>query len=158
MKFHLNFPFVFQSHDAMVVIFAFELFWSLFITYACCELGHRVRYAFEGIGHGISQLRWYSLPIDVQRILPVFISGVQQPIGLDVFGSISCGRQEFKTVNSNRKETKHLWKMKLNKITFLGRQQRILILYDSSWIWKLEFIAGIGQQLSIRKHTWYLNC
>lgn len=69
--------------------------------YAACELGHRVRNAFQAIEYEIGQLRWYLLPVDVQRILPVFIIGVQQPVGLDVFGSISCGRTEFKTVSKN---------------------------------------------------------
>lgn len=83
----------------MVFIFAFELFLSLGMTYVACELGHRSADAFEAISCEIGQLNWYSLPVDVRKMLPVFIAGAQQPVGLDVFGSISCGRQEFKTVH-----------------------------------------------------------
>lgn len=88
----------------MVIIFGFELFWSFFMVYAACELGYRVRNAFEAIGYEIGQLKWYLLPVNVKRILPVLIMGANQPVGLDVFGGISCGREEFKTVSRKKEE------------------------------------------------------
>lgn len=86
------------SDDTMIIAFSFELFWTYAIVFATCECGHRVEVAFEAINYEIGQINWLCFSVDVKRILPIFIIDAQQPVRLDVFGSFSCGRVEFRKV------------------------------------------------------------
>lgn len=54
--------------------------------------------AFDGIEYTINNLNWYRFPIEVQQMYPFIIANVQQPIELDVFGSITCSRKDFQNV------------------------------------------------------------
>lgn len=87
------------SDDTMIIAFGLELFWTYAIAFATCECGHRVEDAFDAINNEIVQLNWLRFSINIKRILPIFIIDVQQPVQLDVFGSFSCGRVEFKKVS-----------------------------------------------------------
>lgn len=64
-----------------------------------CELGERFTAKFDEIGYAIDQFKWYSFPIKLKQMLPTAIIIAQQPITLEVFGSLSCLRDSFKKVS-----------------------------------------------------------
>lgn len=64
-----------------------------------CELGTRMSNSFIEITHEIEQLNWYLFPIEAQKILPIIVIIVQEPVMIQCFGSISCARETFKNVS-----------------------------------------------------------
>lgn len=71
---------------------------SVGFVFVCCEFGHKLSYAFEEIDHVITQLDWYKFPLQLEKLLPILVVCAQQPADLRVFGSVSCAREDFKTV------------------------------------------------------------
>lgn len=47
------------------------------------ELGQRFSNSFIEIDDAIGQLDWYLFPIGIQRLLPITIMNVQQPVVID---------------------------------------------------------------------------
>lgn len=77
------------------------LWWALILTYFPCELGERLSNAMEEIKDSIGQFNWYLFPIEIRKVLPTILIGVQQPVEIRFFGSISCNRESFKKVSSS---------------------------------------------------------
>lgn len=84
------------------------LFLTLFAAlYGSCavfivsELGERVSDAHNEVFSRMEQLNWYSMPLEMQRLLPTIICVTQHPVLLKCFGSISLSRELFKKVNQN---------------------------------------------------------
>lgn len=70
-----------------------------FVTiFGLCELGERVSNAFEESNGAFDRLKWYLFPVEMWQMLPTVIIAAQQPIKFDVFGKISCCREDFKMV------------------------------------------------------------
>lgn len=67
-------------------------------------MGQRVTNGFEEVNDSIGELNWYLLPTEFQSILSIFIAVAQQTVCFDVFGSISCSRDDFKSVRKKLKE------------------------------------------------------
>lgn len=92
----------FQSHDEIDTVVLAEVvfygFWAINVVLIACELGQRISNSFETIENRINLLAWYSLPIEVQRILPIIMINAQQPAIVAFFGSIACSRLQFKKV------------------------------------------------------------
>lgn len=63
-----------------------------------CELGQRLDDAFIKIDFTIDQIDWYSLPIEIKRMLPMVIANAQRPVLLECFGNVACTREVFKNV------------------------------------------------------------
>lgn len=83
---------------AALLITMFEVIYSFGILFIACELCQRVDFAFSECNVMIDQFAWYSVPADVQRMLPLILNFMQQPIELKCFGSSSCDRETFKYV------------------------------------------------------------
>lgn len=64
-----------------------------------CELGERFTAKFDEISYIIDQFKFYTFPIELKHMLPTIIIISQQPITLDVFGSVLCLRDSFKKVS-----------------------------------------------------------
>ena len=79
----------------LLVISGIAAFATVFIA---CELGQRLIDAFDEISSTIDHLKWYSLPIEIQRLLPMIVVAAQQPVSVACFGSITCTREVFKNV------------------------------------------------------------
>lgn len=101
----LTWIFLVQSHlhtDSVVLFvlisYAFYAFGLLFIV---CEIGHQVGAAFEKIWDRMDRSDWYSYPYEFIRMLPIIVIGVQQPVNLAFFGSISCSRFTFRRVREH---------------------------------------------------------
>lgn len=69
----------------------------ILISFAC-EIGQRFTNAFSDVDDVLGQLKWYLLPIEVQRILPIAIMYSQEPLLVKFFGNMSCSREQFKKV------------------------------------------------------------
>lgn len=51
----------------------FQLEGSLLSIFAICELGERVRMAFDGIRIKLDKLKWYLLPRKMRKLLPTIL-------------------------------------------------------------------------------------
>lgn len=76
-----------------------ELCYAFGIVLIICEFGQRCCSAFDGIIGIIDQFNWYSFPYEIQRLLPIILIMMQQPVALKCFGSISCNHENFKKVS-----------------------------------------------------------
>lgn len=55
------------------------MFWSFALIFAFCELGAKVTNKFHSLDEEVYQSNWYSLPVEVRRMMVIFMSGAQQP-------------------------------------------------------------------------------
>lgn len=72
---------------------------SYAMIFVLCEFGQRVNAVFEEMCIVFDQMRWYLFPIGIQKLLPTVLVVAQEPIGLNMFGSIACNRRTFKEVS-----------------------------------------------------------
>lgn len=76
-------------------------FFVLGLAFFSCDFGQRLTNKFDGIIYDFGQLDWYLFPIEILRMLPTILVGVQEPIVIECFGIISGSRDQFKKVKSN---------------------------------------------------------
>ena len=76
----------------------FELFVSFNLVFICCELAGRLSDEFVEICSEIERIKWYSLPLKMQQILPFVLIHAQEPVDFECFGSMPCDRETFKRV------------------------------------------------------------
>lgn len=122
-KIYKNFNFfkfsVFKSNNLVALITLLcELFWAVAFVFICCEFGERVTDAFIRINDAIDQLNWYLFPTTLWKILPTIIIAVQDSVGLQCVGSISCSRSVFKKVSFILKHRKHFILLINNNMVF----------------------------------------
>lgn len=85
---------------SVVVLYRFvQICLTFVIIFVICEIGHRVSKAFEETDILFDRLHWYSFPIEMWHMLPTVFAAAQEPIVFNVFGSISCSREDFKKVS-----------------------------------------------------------
>lgn len=94
--------FIFQSQDNINSVVLLESifcgFWAFVVVFFANEIGQRFSASFEKIEYEFDQLNWYLYPIKLQRIVPIMIVNVKQPIAIEFFGSAVCSREQFKKV------------------------------------------------------------
>lgn len=83
----------------ILIMLLCEMFWSFLFVLAVCEFGQRVSNAFIEIDSNIDQLDWYLFSLEMQKMLIILMIIAQKPVRLDVFGNISCDREDFKAVS-----------------------------------------------------------
>lgn len=87
--------------DLVAFLTAFSYVCSAFGTVlVVCELAQQSYDSFIKIYDMMVQWKWYLLPHDIQRMLPLILNVMQQPVEVRCFGSISCSRETFKRVSS----------------------------------------------------------
>lgn len=64
-----------------------------------CNQGNLLTNRFEDFENIICQKEWYLFPIEIQKVLPIIINGLQDTVLLRGFGSIACTRSTFQNVN-----------------------------------------------------------
>lgn len=70
-------------------------FGSLFIA---CEVCQRTNLAFDKCSEMVEHFEWYSFPTGIQRMLPVILNIMHQPVEIKCFGGLTCDRETFKYV------------------------------------------------------------
>lgn len=66
--------------------------------FTACEIGERLSDMFDEIGYEVDKFNWYLFPVEIQRMMPTILIGVQRPIVVGCFGIFSCSREQFKMV------------------------------------------------------------
>lgn len=82
-----------------MTIAIFQLFVSIALLLASCELAGRISIGFEDLNDTVNKFEWYLFPLVIQRALPVVMINAQQRIGFECFGSIIVHRDTFKSVS-----------------------------------------------------------
>lgn len=110
------------------------MFWSIAAIAAICECGERVTEQFHLYNDKLNRCKWYCLPLDLQRMLLIFMCDAQQPAFVQGFGSIICTRDAFKAV-CGYDEKIHIYVLGAEQLClsfFLDRQYCIFLFYDGS--------------------------
>lgn len=72
--------------------------WIFGFVFILCEIGQRLTDAIYAIVYEFEQLKWYLLPIKIQRILPIILMNAQKPMTMGCFGIVVGDRNQFKQV------------------------------------------------------------
>lgn len=64
-----------------------------------CFCGEMVTYQFEAFDEELCMRNWYTFPVELQRMMIVFMAGTQQSIHIRGFANTICTREAFKRVN-----------------------------------------------------------
>lgn len=106
-----------------------------------CEFGEQLKGSFQQINGAFDQFPWYAFPRKTRRLLATLaILFAQQPVELQVFGSISCCRITLQNVSEwflfHRQE---IWCVhdKAFFYRFLGFQQCSFVFHGASTFWEL---------------------
>lgn len=81
-----------------LAILIFQVIGAFFFLLNVCEFGGRVTTAYDEIDYATLQLSWYKFPVELQNILPVVISIVQDKVQLRGIGSVVCSRGTLQQV------------------------------------------------------------
>lgn len=76
------------------------VFWSFAQIFLFCEFGERLTGRFNEIDQQVNQCDWYTFPLQIQKLLPIFLKGTQNPIVLYGIGELKCTRETFKDVSN----------------------------------------------------------
>lgn len=120
----------------MIAVLLTDMFWSCVAIFASCSFGQKMSDSFHEIEYEINQLKWYRLPIHIQRLMPIFVVNALTPVNLCVIGTISCDLITFKKVGSEN-AISYADQNFLNKksVRTTGCEKRIFVFYGSSAIW-----------------------
>lgn len=102
---------------AEILISILLMVWAFAIIYFYCEFGEMVTHQFNAFHEVLCQCNWYKFPLDVQRMLVIFMSDTQQPAFIRGYANIECTREAFKNVNK-RKNIRLLFVNGREKISF----------------------------------------
>lgn len=72
--------------------------WSFIIIAYMCECGERVTEQFYLFNDKLNRLKWYCFPLDVQRVMLIFLGDAQQTTHVRGYANILCTRDSFKKV------------------------------------------------------------
>lgn len=74
------------------------VFLSFSIIFAFCELGAQLTNQFNALDETLCQIKWYLLPVDVQRMILICMLDAQHEMFLRGYANIVCTRDAFKNV------------------------------------------------------------
>lgn len=80
----------------MAIVDAGYSFGFIFIV---CDLGQRTSDDFDELNDETTQLDWYLFSEDIKRILLTILINLQEPVVIEIFGSITNCRDCFKKVS-----------------------------------------------------------
>lgn len=99
------FPF-FQHEDLKnnveIITVITQTVWTLLSIFAVCELGERIRMAFEEVNAELNQLKWYLLPRRSRKLLPIILMATQDSVEFNIFGTTASNRKTFKEASPMR--------------------------------------------------------
>lgn len=115
---HWNFRlFFFQQSDdnsntAELILPIIMVGWSFTIIFFYCHFGAMVCNQFSNFDDELCQCHWYLFPVEVQKLLLIFMSDSQQSTYIRGYGGILCTRDSFKNVIFLRAKFKTRLEMK----------------------------------------------
>lgn len=77
------------------IFYGGTVFGFVFIS---CEIGQQFTNLFQKSIDRLNRLNWYLFPKKLQRLLPIFMAGSQEPIVFECFGLMNESREQFKKV------------------------------------------------------------
>lgn len=83
---------------ALVLATTFYGFYAFGIVLMICELGQRLTDAFGDVCCAIEGFHWNLFSIEIQKVLPIILIGVQKPVVLRCFGTTHGLRITFSAV------------------------------------------------------------
>lgn len=83
------------NNGATVQTVVFVFAWFL----AYCEFGERITDELDEFRRKLSQCRWYSFSIEMQRSYLITLSCTHQSVVIQGFANTACTRDTFKAVN-----------------------------------------------------------
>lgn len=118
-----------------------EMFWTFAFVLIFCELGEMVSSEFDAFNGSVEQCKWYSFPIEMQRMVVIFMANAQQPSYIRAFGNISCTRETFKKVNLYVRSGSNLFSHHLVECPVVLRSLTIISLLFSLMLdYQREFL------------------
>lgn len=110
-----------------------------------CECGIRVINQFSHFDETVCKCDWYTFPIELQRMLLIFMTSTQQPPLIHGFANAACTRESLKNVkiffyNMFLFPSPRQWNMLITPIWITDNQRCFFILYDTSQNRQLKFI------------------
>lgn len=89
-----------HSENLLVLLVTMlQVLYAFGVMFIACELSQRLNIAFNDCNDIIVQFKWYLLPAEIQRLLPLIIHFSQRPVEVKCFGSTTCDRETFKYVS-----------------------------------------------------------
>lgn len=79
-----------------LIILLFLMMWLISLLFLLCEFGAQTTHRFEVFEEELDRCDWHLLPIRLQRMYLIFVSG--QSMNISSFGGIKCERDTFKMV------------------------------------------------------------
>ena len=101
---HICFLFVFAKSDDTSTLIDFsapvlKVFWSFIMIFFYCELGETVSDQFVEFDDELCQCNWYLYPMEIQKMLLIFMCEAQQLTLFRGYANIECTRDSFKNVS-----------------------------------------------------------
>lgn len=130
------------------------IFWAFTIIFFYCEFGEMVTQEFIAFDEVLCQCDWYKFPIDLQRMLAIFILDTQQPTFICGYGGIQCARDAFKNVNIFFKNSIWIQILEFSLLFFF-----ISCFLDCTWWIILFYDASTNWRVNIRlSRSWFSYC
>lgn len=90
-----------QNDSRLLLEVIFFGLWPMILIFFTCEIGQQFTNTLDKFNMEFERMNWYLFPIKIQRLLPIVINNVQEPIVIECFGIISGSREQFKKVINN---------------------------------------------------------
>lgn len=87
-----------DANTFLIILLSIVAAWVFVVLFSICELGERMTYHFEKFDKELIRSDWYNLPVEMQRMLVVFLSDTQQPKNITCYGGVLATRETFKKV------------------------------------------------------------
>lgn len=107
------------------------IFWSFALIFFFCHSCQSVTDRFSQLDNAVYHCEWHSYPIKVQRILPIIMLALQQPVVFHGFGNVFYTREAFKNVSTFDGDAYEQLCIK-SFCLVLGCEWRFFLLYASS--------------------------
>lgn len=104
--------------------------WSFASVFLYCEFGASVTTEFAKFDDELYQSKWYSLPVEIQKMMMIFIASTQKPVFIRGFCNIVCIRDSFKKVHGFFFSASK-WQ-KITSVTFI-HFRRFMRDFHTSW-------------------------
>lgn len=104
------------------------IFWTFVTNFVFCEFGEHVTSHFNELNNIICQAEWYSLPINIQRMIPTIMMTTKRQIIVQGFGGVALTRKSFQIVspvsNSINQNQTHRFQIDLISYTYFQNLSR----------------------------------